>query len=457
MSSVAVVTVGDGPSGLVEGLERLHGPVTVVRRCAALSELLAACQSGLARAAVIAADTQELTATLVDRLAAVGVAVVALAQEPGEVARLSGLGVVVASPAAPAEVLAARICAAAAAGVHASPGGYAHGPAPLPAQAPVGAVGHPGPADGGRAAALALAQDPAEDGHRAAAEGSGPTVVAVWGPTGAPGRTTVAMNMAAELAASGRSVVLVDADSYGASVAASLGLLDESASLAHACRLADAGSLTAATLEKVAQRVVFAGGSLRLLSGLTRADRWPELRPAAVERVLAVCREIAQVTVVDCGFSLENDEELSYDTLVPRRNGATLAVLAAADTIFAVGAADAVGIPRLIRAVGDLAAAGTTAQTVVLLNKVRRSAFGGQGERSLVAAWERFGPEQTIGHFLPWDGDVLDKALLSGRLLIEAAPDSALRKSIAGVVCAPVQRSRRTAVSKTTAKAKNKG
>ena len=39
---------------VVGGLERLHGPVTVVRRCAELTELLAACQSGLARAAVVA-------------------------------------------------------------------------------------------------------------------------------------------------------------------------------------------------------------------------------------------------------------------------------------------------------------------------------------------------------------------------------------------------------------------
>jgi len=37
-------------------------------------------------------------------------------------------------------------------------------------------------------------------------------------------------------------------------------------------------------------------------------------------------------TVVDCGFSLEQDEELSFDTAAPRRNGATLATLLAADT-----------------------------------------------------------------------------------------------------------------------------
>ena len=53
--SIPVVTVGQTQEDLVDGLERLHGPVTVVRRCAELTELLAACQSGLARAAVVAA------------------------------------------------------------------------------------------------------------------------------------------------------------------------------------------------------------------------------------------------------------------------------------------------------------------------------------------------------------------------------------------------------------------
>ena len=56
--SIPVVTVGEAREDLVGGLERLHGPVTVVRRCAELAELLAACQSGLARAAVVAEGSE---------------------------------------------------------------------------------------------------------------------------------------------------------------------------------------------------------------------------------------------------------------------------------------------------------------------------------------------------------------------------------------------------------------
>ena len=50
--------------------------------------------------------------------------------------------------------------------------------------------------------------------------------------------------------------------------------------------------------------------------------------------MLAAARALADFTVVDCGFCLETDEELSFDTLAPRRNGATLAVLDDADLVW---------------------------------------------------------------------------------------------------------------------------
>ena len=85
-------------------------------------------------------------------------------------------------------------------------------------------------------------------------------IIAVWGPAGAPGRTLVAANIAGELAAEGQSVLLVDADSYGASVAALLGLLDEAAGLAQACRLAD-------HRHQVRRHLWSAAGRLRMVLG----------------------------------------------------------------------------------------------------------------------------------------------------------------------------------------------
>ncbi len=434
--NIPVVTVGHSGDDLVGGLERLHGPVSVVRRCSELAELLAACQSGLARAAVVAEGSEALTASMVDRLSAVGVAVVALTDSAAETSRLHGIGVAAELRAVDPAALALRISAAVAELGGAGPRPYLAaegafvdpGPGPRPASAPAGAG--PGGVPGGA--------------------GRG-TIIAVWGPAGSPGRSLLAANIAGELAAEGKSVVLVDADSYGASIAAMLGLLDESAGLAQACRLADQGLLDADALLRIAAPIPAGAGTLHVLTGITRSDRWTELRAAALSLVLERAREVAAVTVVDAGFCLEADEELSFDTMAPRRNAATLRSLEMADTVFAVGAADPIGVPRLVRGLAELSAAVPGTVPRVVLNKVRASSVGRSPERQLREAWERFGPAVPLSAFLPADAAASDAALLSGSLLLEAHPESPLRKAIAALVCASGQHKRKTSVSTATA------
>jgi MinD-like ATPase involved in chromosome partitioning or flagellar assembly len=425
--SIPVVTVGQSREDLVGGLERLHGPVTVVRRCGELAELLAACQSGLARAAVVAEGTEDLTASLVDRLAAVGVSIVALSDDSAEASRLRSIGVVTASLDVDSATLASKISDSV---------GQLSGQGRRRADS----------RDSGYAdtAAELRPSDVAEEVEQAPA-GAG-RIIAVWGPTGAPGRTLVAVNIAAELSAEGKSVILVDADSYGASVAASLGLLDESAGLAQSCRLADQGLLDAESLKRIAAPVFTKAGSFRVLTGITRADRWTELRAAALSSVLEYAKEIADVVVVDAGFCLEADEELSFDSMAPRRNAATLRSIELADTVYAVGAADAIGVPRLVRGLAELERAVPQAAPRVVLNKVRGASAGRSPERQLGEAWERYGPGQGVDVFLPSDPEACDAALLSGAVLIESAPESPLRRAIAEMVCAPVQRNRKTSV-----------
>lgn len=446
--NIPVVTVGHSSDDLVGGLERLHGPVSVVRRCSELAELLAACQSGLARAAVVAEGSEELTASLVDRLSAVGVAVLALTDRPEEAARLRGIGVAAEAPGVGAAVLAGRITAAVA-----QLGGAGFRP---------GLGGDAAFAGGGQADAAfsdADAATSAETYRELSGGGSGDgtrppgtgQVIAVWGPAGSPGRTLLAANVAGELAAGGKSVLLVDADSYGASVAALLGLLDEAAGLAQACRLADQGLLDGEALLRIATPVATRAGTFRVLTGITRADRWTELRAAALSRVLDRARQVVDVTVIDTGFCLEADEELSFDTMAPRRNAATLRSLELADTVFAVGAADSIGVPRLVRGLAELEAAVPGVSPRVVMNKVRAAAVGRFPERQLRDAWERYGPAAPISAFLPADAAACDAALLSGSLLLETAPESGLRKAIAGLVCAPDQRIRRSSVFSSTA------
>lgn len=434
--SIPVVTVGQAQEDVVAGLERLHGPVTVVRRCTELTELLAACQSGLARAAVVADGCEGLTASLVDRLGAVGVVIIALTDDPDEASRLRGIGVASALSGVESAALAARISEA--------------------VGQLVGAV-HPGnPAVGLADPSAALRPVTAVPEEAAAAPGAG-SIIAVWGPAGSPGRTFVAANMAGELAAEGKSVLLIDADSYGASVAAVLGLLDESAGLAQACRLADQGLLDADAMLRIAAPVATRLGTFRVLTGITRADRWTELRAAALTLVLERARDIADVVVIDTGFCLESDEELSFDTMAPRRNAATLRSLELADTVYAVGSADPVGVPRLVRGLAELELAVPHVTPIVVMNKVRAGAVGRAPERQLRDAWDRYGPGAGISAFLPADAPAADSALLSGSLLLESSPESKLRASIAKLVCASVQQKGRSSVFSSTTRRRLKG
>lgn len=261
-------------------------------------------------------------------------------------------------------------------------------------------------------------------------------LVAVWGPAGAPGRTTVAVGVAAELAAGGAEVLLVDADTYAASIAQVLGLLDESPGLVAAVRAGLDGRLDPATLARLAPVVA---PRLRVLTGLTRAARWSELRPAGLQAVWASARRLVDHVVVDLAPPLEEDDELSYDTAAPRRNGAALDVLRAADDVLVVGSADPVGLQRLVRGLQDLAVAVPGVAPQVVVNRVRADAVGRNPRLRVREALERFAGVRDL-RLVPDDRPATDRALLSGRTLQEAAPDSAasaaLRAAAAGLATA---------------------
>jgi Flp pilus assembly CpaE family ATPase len=209
-------------------------------------------------------------------------------------------------------------------------------------------------------------------------------------------------------------------------VAQVLGLLDDSPGLAGAARQAGAGTLDSAALVRLAWAV---RPQLRVLTGLARADRWPELRPRAVATVLEEARRLAELTVVDCAFNLEDDEELSFDTAAPRRNGATLAVLEAADTVVCVSGADPVALQRSVRALDDLREVLPDVSPVLVVNQVRRGPVAGDPEREIAAAVERFSG-RDVAFFLPADRRATDAALAAGRTLAEVAPGSALRAGL---------------------------
>jgi MinD-like ATPase involved in chromosome partitioning or flagellar assembly len=249
-------------------------------------------------------------------------------------------------------------------------------------------------------------------------------VIAVWGPQGAPGRTATALAVAGEVAAAGRSAVLVDADVHGGTVAATLGLLDEAPGFAAACRLAAADSLTVEELERIAQHHPSTRApGFSVLTGISRPDRWPELAEGRVSAVLQACRGWRDYTVVDASFNLEDDEEISSDMFAPRRNAATHAVLRGADHVVAVVSADTVGLSRFFRAYVQLLEIVDPSRVSVLVNRVRPSAGGWDAASQVRRTLFRFGSVEAAA-YVPEDRESLDAAVLAGATLRDIAPRS---------------------------------
>lgn len=258
-------------------------------------------------------------------------------------------------------------------------------------------------------------------------------VITVWGTHGAPGRTTGAIAIASELAAAGASAVLVDADTHAAAVAPSLGLLDESPGFAAAARLARQGVLTVAELERVSAGHEVGGSEFRVLTGIARSDRWPELQADRVASVLSECRRWVDHTVVDVAASLESDDLVSSDLHAPRRNAATLAALQSADVVVAMVGADAIGMTRFLRVLPELTDIVGPDRVKVIVNRVRTGAAGLVPDVGVAETLERFASVTPFGMW-PFDPGAADAALLTGRPLREAAPRSLLRRRVTETV-----------------------
>jgi MinD-like ATPase involved in chromosome partitioning or flagellar assembly len=404
--SLPVLTAIVNPSleaALVAGFGSHDLGVTVVRRCVDLVELLSAAAAGTARVALLSADLRGLDRDALAHLGAHGLSVVGLADtEAGErLLHQLGANLVVTAAASPEQVAGAMLAAA---------------------------ESGPGPELPGRQLTEPAAQIKPDD------EPAGGHVIAVWGPAGAPGRSTVALGIADSLAARGVDTLLIDGDPYGGTLGSYTGLLDESPGIAAACRAANAGLLDVPRLAECSLQL---SARLRILSGIGHPARWPELRPASLELVIELARRLATVTVVDTGFCLEDDDELSYDTLAPRRNAATLTSLQSADQIVVVASADPAGVARLARdlprlvevlaaPLADLVRSG---RITVVVNRLRPGLVAGNPLKGVTLATQQF-TGVAPAHQIPFDLLAADAAHGRGQLLSEAAPNSALRQAI---------------------------
>jgi len=351
-----VVLAAGGAAWEPRVLTHLNGSqvLRLARRCVDVADLLATIGTDLAQAALVSVNLPGLDRDVIDRLTRAGIAVVAVEASPEQAARLGmdrSFGVEDLDAVADLDVAV---------------------PVAPSAVAPL---------------------------------------IAVWGPTGAPGRSSVALAVASALAARDVDTVLVDADVDGGAQAHMLGVLGDVSGLVAACRAANQGGV--AEIDRHAEIVEPA---LRLLSGLPRADMWPQIRPSALDLVLNRLTESADVVVVDCGHGIEAGGGSG-----PDRHRSTVAILERADEIIVVGRAEPLGLTRLVRALHDLAAVASGRSPRVLVNMTRRTL--GWSDREVDATITRLTGLAPQAH-LPFDQVTWDAAALTGTTPRVAAPSS---------------------------------
>ena len=341
---------------IIQAIQSRADALAIVRRCADLAEVIAAARAGIADLAVIDGADPDLTAEAVATLRETGMEVVALAPH-AERRRLSALGVAsVAAPGSPEQVVNSLIAATRTR--RAQPATASSPPPPPPSSA-----------------------------------GS---LLAVWGTSGAPGRTTLAAGIATMLAKHAPAI-LIDADTSNPTLAHLLGLPVHASGLSVLARAASRGALTP---EDLAGACVRRSEGLRIVTGLVTPHRWREVSRTSIEAIIAAARLSARYSVVDLAAT-----SLEKASRGANRDDVALGVLARADRLVVVARGDIVGVNRLSFLARWWEEHGRDIPVDVIVNRVTSDAIGPRPVAALQAAIGAFMPGH-IFHTVSEDGGV---------------------------------------------------
>jgi len=217
-------------------------------------------------------------------------------------------------------------------------------------------------------------------------------IIAVWGPAGSPGRSTLALCLAATLARRDERVMVVDGDSYAPSLAPMLGLHETQSGAQSLSRHARLETVEAKTLEACAVHYPLGGQSLSVVTGLNSPAHYVDCGSLAWSQALTTLRSVGHTLVVDLAAPLL---QLPGETIGgPMRNALTLATLDAADRVLAVANPTPLSILRLSRDWPRLSELADAARLDVCLNKAPANDQRSIDE-SLHALWQFTGNDET--------------------------------------------------------------
>lgn len=232
--------------------------------------------------------------------------------------------------------------------------------------------------------------------------------VVCWGSVGS-GKSSIAVNLAFELANLGHKVCLVDADTYHPSIAAMLGLTSPGGALLAALRLARQQRLTQEEFHRLAKKIDFAGGSLWIIPGINSLARWSEVDETSLTALIQLLAKKFDVLIFDVATHSQSG---LIDALSGReRNQATNHLLSCADIVLASFLADPVGVNRFLF---DLRSVGR--EVLPIANRVRAGVIGRNPLGQLKSILERTADQKLFSEI--WEDEGFDYLLQTTRPLL---------------------------------------
>ena len=237
-----------------------------------------------------------------------------------------------------------------------------------------------------------------------------PQVIAVTSPHGSTGKTTVAINIALELAAEKFRVLIIDADLDGPSVANYFCLSELPAGLVGAIRIASQNRFDQAQLERLSVQVP--KSSITVLPGVI-SEHYLELTKDSLAAILETAKASFDFVIVDLG-SLK--PSLEFDL--------TSEIVRVSDQVVVVALADPIGIFRLLRLEQGLLE--LTDNPKLVINRLRNSVIA-QAKTEIKTTLAGLGAIEAAA-FLPDDPASVDQATRLG--MVTGARSGSFRSAV---------------------------
>ena len=232
-------------------------------------------------------------------------------------------------------------------------------------------------------------------------------LISVWSPSGSPGKSTIALSVAAELAESGKRVFLLDADTWAPSLDLHLGLAEHPAGLAAACRLVAQDRFDVEQLERLSTSLAMGAGNLTVMTGLSSESRWPEVSSEKLDDLVMVASRHFDFVVLDVASPIAPG--LVALTSSVERNAISRWAVTYSDKLIAVCGADPISVARFLNAATQVSELQPRGELLTLVNRLRTSVLGASAKQQIAETLSRMG-QITVNGFIPDDPAAADAA-----------------------------------------------